>query len=81
MEEAPPKDQMMLREAKEKHEKTRYKKLKQRKPTKRIAKDPEQTETTPTSFDAASLGTFKSSKVRRVALSARSGITDHRAPR
>ena len=49
--------------------------------TGEIEKNHKQTETTPTSFAAASLGTFKSSKVRRVALSARSGKTVHRAPR
>ena len=76
VDEAPPKDQMMLREANEKHEKIRHKKLKQRKPTEGIEKNPKQTKTTPTSFAAASLGTFKSSKIRRVALSARSGITN-----
>ena len=48
---------------------------------KEIKKKHEQTETTPTSFAVASLGTFESSKVRRVALSARSGIKDSRAPR
>ena len=81
LDEAPPKDQQILREAQEKHEKTRCKKLEKLKVTEEIEKNREQTETTPTSFAAASLGTFKSTKVRRVALSARSGITDRRAPR
>ena len=81
LDEAPPKDQQILREAQEKHEKTRCKKLEKLKVTEEIEKNHEQTETTPTSFAATYLGTFKSTKVRRVALSARSGITDRRAPR
>ena len=61
LDEAPPKDQRILREAQEKHEKTRYKKLGKLLITEEIEKTQKQTETTPTSFAAASLGTFKSS--------------------
>ena len=81
LDEAPPKDQQILRETQEKHEKARCEKLEKLKVTKEIEKNREQTETTPTSFAAASLCTFKSTKVRRDALSARSGISDRRAPR
>ena len=80
LDEAPPKDQQILREAQEKHEKTRCKKLEKLKVTEEIEKNREQTETTPTSFAAASIGTFKSAKVRRDALSARSGISDRPSP-
>ena len=79
--EVSPEDKKILLEAQEKHERKRDKKLEKLEITEEIEKNHKQTETTPTSFAAASLGTFKSSKVRRVALSARSGITDRRAPR
>ena len=81
MNEVPPKDQKILLDAQEKHERKRKKKLGKLEITKEIEKNPEQTETTPTSFAAAFLGTFKSSKVRRVTLSGRSRISDCWAPR
>ena len=59
---APPMDRKILMEAQKKHENKKNKKLQDTKP--------------PVSFVAAALTTFKSSKKRRIAVSARSNIPD-----
>ena len=78
----PPRNQKnLLLESQEKHKSKKNQMLKKLEiPAEKIEEKTQTTKGHP-SFAAASLGTFKSSRVRRVALFLRSGISNMRPPR